>query len=375
MPFTIDLHVIQSVPPANMNRDEDGSPKSTVFGGTRRTRVSSQAWKRAMRRNFDDFLDSSDLGVRTLRAVGAIAERIGGIDPSIDEETRERLASEALTASGIKVEKVKARKKPKSPDDAEGPEYSKTGALLFLSNPQIDALARLAVESGGTIDKKKAKETMQKGNSIDLALFGRMVADSPDLNVDAAAQVAHAIGTHTSVPEFDYFTAVDDRQVEDNAGAGMIGTVEFNTATLYRYATVNVDALQGNLGSAEATARGVEAFVRSFIRSMPTGKQNTFANRTLPAFVYATVRNDQPINMAGAFEDAIDPRGGLTKHSVAALISEAASLYSSFDAAPVAGYVVSRVGVDVGTFAETVTVDDLVAKLGAAVRDHVEVPS
>ncbi|MBD0022141.1 type I-E CRISPR-associated protein Cas7/Cse4/CasC [Gordonia pseudamarae] len=375
MPLTIDLHIIQSVPPSNMNRDEDGSPKSTMYGGTRRTRVSSQAWKRAIRRDFEGFLDTADLGVRTLRAVGEIATRIKAIDSTISDEDGERLATAVLTATGIKVTKVPARKKAKSADDEEPQEHSKTGALLFLSNPQLDELARLAVDSQGSVDKKAAKAILLRGNSIDLALFGRMVADAPDLNVDAAAQVAHAIGTHASVPEFDYFTAVDEKRVDDNAGAGMIGTVEFNTATLYRYATVNIDALRKNLGSDEAVGRGVEAFIRSFIRSMPTGKQNTFANRTLPSFVYAAVRTDQPINLAGAFEKAVDPRKGLTEESVSALISEARNLYSNFDASPTAGYVVSRVDVDVDGFADTVTAEALVSALGAQVRDNTKVSS
>ena len=366
MSLFIDFHAVQSVPPANINRDEDGSPKTTTFCGTRRARVSSQAWKRAIRRNFRDHLDESELGIRTLRMVDQIAPRISNFNPSITKEASQERATEALSAAGIKVETVKPRKG----DEGHG-EYSKTGALLFLSNPQIDALARLAAEAEGAITKKGAKGVLASGNSIDLALFGRMIAEAPDINVDAAAQVAHAIGTHTVVPEFDYFTAVDDKQDADNAGAGMIGTVEFNTATLYRYATVNLSLLQKNLGDVEATARAVEAFTRSFVTSMPTGKQNTFANKTLPNFVLATVRTDQPINLAAAFEDAIEPTKGLTHKSVEALVAEASQVYSAFDAPPAAAYAISARDVDgLGEDTVRVSLGSLVSALGDEVRNR-----
>lgn len=363
MSIFIDFHAIQPVPPANINRDEDGSPKSTVFGGTRRARVSSQAWKRAMRNDFADHLDESELGIRTLRMVDQIAGRIVERDSSIGEEAAQERAVEVLTATGVKVEKAKPRK------DNDQTAYSKTGALLFLSNPQIDALADLAVSAEGKIDKKEAKAILNRGNSIDLALFGRMIADAPEHNVDAAAQVAHALGTHTVVPEFDYFTAVDDKQRDDNAGAGMIGTVEFNTATLYRYATVNISLLGKNLGSTEATARGVEAFTRAFVGSMPTGKRNTFANKTLPSFVLATVRTDQPINFAEAFEEAVDASAGLTKQSITKLVETAESIYGAYDAAPAASYVVSSRDVDgLDDLAQKVSLDGLVSTLGGEVR-------
>lgn len=113
--------------------------------------------------------------------------------------------------------------------------------------------------------------------------------------------MAHSISTHTVQNEFDYFTAVDDCAPEDNAGAGHLGTVEYNSATLYRYATVNVLELVRTLG-AEQAAQTVRAFGEAFIRSMPTGKQNSFANRTLPDAVYVTLRQDQPVNLCGAFE-------------------------------------------------------------------------
>jgi CRISPR system Cascade subunit CasC len=292
----IDLHVVQTVPPSNLNRDDTGSPKKARYGGVERARVSSQAWKRAMRRHFATVLDMSDLGVRTKRVVEALAEAIKKRDPGA-AESAEAMAKQVLTAAGIKTALPRGKK--------EVPEES--GYLLFLSRQQISRLAELAVEAKAqpAVDKRDAQAVLKGKNSIDLALFGRMVADVTDLNVDASAQVAHALSTHAVDTEFDYFTAVDDHKAEDveeDAGAGMIGTVEFNSSTLYRYATVDVDLLRQNLGDDEATVRAVRAFVDAFVRSMPTGKQNTFANRTLPDAVVVAVRDDQPVSWVGAFE-------------------------------------------------------------------------
>ena len=135
-----------------------------------------------------------------------------------------------------------------------------------------------------------------------------MVASNVNLKIDAACQVAHAIGVGAVEREYDYYTAVDDekkRNKEADEGAGMIGTIEFASATVYRYATINVDLLRENLGDDAVADRAVELFVDSFVRSMPTGKITTFANRTLPDAVLVQVRNDQPINMSGAFEEPI----------------------------------------------------------------------
>ena len=133
-----------------------------------------------------------------------------------------------------------------------------------------------------------------------------MVADNPSFNVDAAVQVAHALGIHESVPEFDYFTAVDDvSEDRDDTGAGMLGTVQMMSSTLYRFATINVDSLHANLGSTDAANAAIRAFLEAFVVSMPTGKQNTFANNTLPELVYVAVRDDRSVSLVNAFEDPV----------------------------------------------------------------------
>lgn len=228
--------------------------------------------------------------------------------------------------------------------EKKGSEH-KTKALFFISPAKIHALAEIAVrpENQKTTEEEYMNALMLMPGA-DLALFGRMVAsenNNNELNFDAAAQVAHAISTHAVENEYDYFTAVDDCSPEDNAGAGHLGTVEFNSSTLYRYATVNVTELEKMLG--ERTPEAVKAFAEAFIHSMPTGKQNTFANWTRPDAVYVTVRRDQPINMAGAFEAPVRADGrGYIQGSVERLVQYAKDTYENFASAPALALTVGK---------------------------------
>ena len=340
----VDFHVLQTVPPSCVNRDDTGSPKTTVYGGAVRARVSSQAWKHAMRVMFTgEMSDAVETGYRTKKGTDLVAKQIKALAPDAD--------AFKLTQEIFKMLKIKA--------DEDG-----TKALFFLSDAQAKALAKLAVE--GCKDKNRYKEALKAAPSMDMALFGRMVADDPSLNYDAAAQVAHSISTHAVQNEYDYFTAVDDCQAEDNAGAGHLGTVEYNSSTLYRYATVNVMELAGQLGAAQA-AETVRAFGEAFLFSMPTGKQNTFANRTLPDAVYVTLREDQPVNLCGAFERAV-PRSaqGYAAPSKAALAQYAQQMYSSFAEAPAQSF---TVGSGLEELAPAQTAKAMLDALEKAVRD------
>ncbi len=357
MTLHIDIHVIQSVPPSNLNRDDTGSPKTATYGGVRRARVSSQAWKRATRRDFEEHLDRRDLGVRTKRAVEVLSQLIVERLPGTDAAAAAGRAVKALEAAGLKV---KAGRKTK---EGEAP---LTEYLVFFSNSQLERLAELAAASDGVVEARAAKNALNQGHSVDVALFGRMVADDANLNVDAACQVAHALSTHAVTTEFDYYTAVDDRNPTEETGAGMIGTIEFDSATLYRYATINVDGLQRNLGDDAATARAVEAFVLSFVTSMPTGKQNTFANRTVPDAVVVMAREGRPVNLVGAFEDAIRSSDGFISSSCEAFAQYAADVDKSFSSPPTDTWV-TRVGGRTDSLAalgEPITLDQLVQGVG-----------
>ena len=317
----VDFHVIQTIPPNCVNRDDTGSPKTAIYGGVRRARVSSQSWKHAMRLMFRECFSEAELGVRTKKIVDLVAEQITLQDLSISREDALSMAEKTINAAAIKTTNAEAK------------------ALFFMSVKQSENLAKLALKSHGEPSKKEAQAALMAGHGVDIALFGRMVADDPSLNVDASAQIAHSISTHRIENEYDYFTAVDDRSPKDNAGAGMIGTVEYNSATLYRYATVAVHELRSQLAKdSEATAKAVKEFAHAFITSMPTGKQNTFANRTLPDAVVVALRGDQPVNMAGAFEKPVMPSsedgGGFVKESVNRLMKYAQSIHDIFANAP-----------------------------------------
>ena len=342
----VDFHVLQTVPPSCINRDDTGSPKTAIYGGVTRARVSSQAWKHAMRQAFveESLLDEEDVGKRTKKVTELVEKEIAALAP---EKDAAKLAKKTLDNAGIK-------------NDEKG-----TKALFFISQAQIKSLAQLAVEE--CADKKEYKKALSTAPSVDIALFGRMVADDPSLNFDAAAQVAHSISTHAVQNEYDYFTAVDDCQAEDNAGAGHLGTVEYNSATLYRYATVNVMELERHLGAKKA-AEVVRSFGEAFIRSMPTGKQNTFANRTLPDAVYVTIREDQPVNLCGAFERAVRKSvEGYAEPSKSALQAYAQQLYQSFAEAPAKSF---TVGTGLEALAPAQPLNTMLDALEEAVKEN-----
>lgn len=329
----IELHAIQSVPPSNLNRDDAGAPKSALYGGVTRSRVSSQSWKHAIREDFSKTLDPKDVGTRSRMLVSEIAKMIKERREDLVEDA-ESLAVAAMEAAGFK------KPVPRKTRAGEASGSPETGYLVFLSHRQMSNLADAAIEASAEPDPLKAlkaakvKDLVDADHSIDIALFGRMIADSTDLNVDAACQVAHAISVHEAVPEYDFFTAVDDAKSRDDAqedaGAGMMGTVGFVSATLYRYAVINVDQLRVNLGEGEAVRLAVEAFVRSFIAAMPSGKQNTFANGTRPSAVVLTVAEGQPTSLVGAFERPIRSADGYLAPAVKALASHASEVFEAW---------------------------------------------
>ena len=298
----LDIHAIQTLPPSNVNRDDSGSPKTAQYGGVQRARVSSQAWKRAIRSYFNDNSEAT-LGVRTKRIVNYVAEQIIILDPSINMDKAMEMAESVVNDAGVKTDKDKIAK-----------------ALFFLGKKQAMALAEAAIR--GEKDKKVLKACLSNNPEIDIALFGRMVADDPSLNEDASAQVAHAISTHAVQTEVDYYRAMDDMSPEDQAGAGMLGTIEYNSETLYRYANVAVHELVRQLGNVKDAVEALKLFVEAFSNSMPTGKINTFANETLPQVIMVNVRTDRPVSLVSAYEKPVKSRNGYVEESVERLFSE-----------------------------------------------------
>ena len=361
MSIYVEIHFFKNVTPSCVNRDDMGSPKTAVYGGTRRARVSSQAWKHAMRKDFKKIFSVEELGVRSREVAKQIAKEIVAIDSTISEEEGIKKATKALKDVGIKTEIVN-----KKDNTEENDKIEQTKVLLFISNKQAKALAKLICD--GVKDKNAYKKALKDNPSVDIALFGRMAASDPTLNYDAAAQVAHAISTHTIQNEYDYFTAVDDLQDDDNAGAGHLGTVEFNSSTLYRYANVNVTELLKALDNLYDAVDVVKKYVEAFVRSMPTGKENTFANRTFPDAIYVTVRNDQPVNLCGAFEKPVRAsEEGYVAESENKLVEYAGKVYDNFAAKPLAAFCV---GDKLADIAEKMTFPELLERLEAYLREQ-----
>ena len=320
MKTIVEVHALQNFAPSNLNRDDTGAPKDAFFGGTRRARVSSQCLKRSIRRHFASLVEqkvlaTDDVAVRTKRVLEALTKSL--VAQGHDEAEAEKKARLTLAAMELSVK-----------------EDGKSEYLLFLGKREISEIARIIAEKWDSVTafakaptegkkpgkaKKQAaqsadpelKKALEKvfngGKAVDVALFGRMLADMPEKNQDAACQVAHAISTHAVEREFDFYTAVDDLKPEDTAGADMMGTVEFNAACFYRYAVVDWDKLVDNLqGDKELAAKGLRAFLEGFVVAEPTGKQNTFAAHNPPEFVAVSVRrNTAPRNLANAFETAV----------------------------------------------------------------------
>ena len=331
----IEIHAIQTVPPSCINRGDDGTPKTATYGGVLRSRVSSQSWKHAIRKDFNKRLDPSSVGTRSTLMVEEIAKSITKERPDLKERSIE-LGVSAMEAAGFKKPASKKRGKNQELGTPE------TEYLVFLSQHQINALAKAAITASDSTDPlkdmkaAKVKNLLDTDHSIDIALFGRMIADSADLNVDAACQVAHAISVHAAEPEFDFYTAVDDARDRDedesDAGAGMMGTVGFVSSTLYRYAALNVDQLLTNLGSPEVTRKATQEFLRSFCEAMPTGKINTFANGTRPAAILVTITQGQPASLVGAFDKPVFSQSGYTTPAIERLAQHAKETFELWNA-------------------------------------------
>lgn len=347
----VDLNVLQTVPSSNINRDDTGAPKTALYGGVTRARVSSQSWKKAVRDVFKQ--DNVSAGTRTKQAANLLAAELKKLDASLDDEAVSAKVAEVFKSAGIKLDK----------------KSNETGALLLVSRGQIAKLAQYAIDNE-ELDKKEVKQVLKGDQSLDLALFGRMVADNPELNVDASAQVAHAVSTHEVVPEYDYFTALDDEQPEDNAGAAMLGTIDFNSATLYRYANVNLNELAHNLNVTDAI-KGTTDFIKDFLLAMPTGKQNTFANKTLPSYVMVTIRQDTPVNLVSAFENPVVSSNGYVEPSITKLEAEFQRTQAFVDE-PVANFVLGKADSQVGTNVAKLSdlLEQVTTKLSEVIQDE-----
>jgi CRISPR system Cascade subunit CasC len=356
----IEIHVLQNFAPSNLNRDDTGSPKDAEFGGHRRARISSQCSKRAVRAYFEkeQLLDKRNLSARTKRYATYVSDKLSVHGRKAEDARFAALA--ALGTLGIRPpgDLVKAMATQIETNDTPIDEPL-TSYLIFASQQELDQVVEVVNQHWDELTPKAFVKKLLKALAIaelpkrrtavrklvgedisgrmdsmfakgsvgtvagDLALFGRMLADLPENNIDAACQVAHVISTNKiHSMEMDYYTAVDDLKPQDTAGADMIGTVEFNSACFYRYANLDLGQLRQNLqNDKELVRKTTEAFLHAFIHAIPTGKQNTFAAHNPPSLVFAVVRSGPPVSLANAFVRPVTPRGNesLIERSIAEL--------------------------------------------------------
>ena len=297
----IQLHILQNYSPANLNRDDTGSPKDCLFGGYRRGRISSQCLKRSIRR--------SETFMEAFSADGLLGERTQYLPRLLDQEFARRGIAE--------TDSKNITKRLLTLGGGKGDKADKTNLLVFLGQNEVseiaDRLYKLYQEVGAKkfTDEKSLKiDEIEKvmihnaPRSIDIAMFGRMTTSAAFQDVHASVQVAHALSTNALETQFDYFTAVDDLKPEaEDPGAGMIGDVEFNSSTYYKYINIHWEKLLENLGGdVEIATRAVAALIESAAFSQPSGKQNTFAAYNLPDLILATVSaRNVPTSHANAF--------------------------------------------------------------------------
>lgn len=276
----IEYHILQSFPVTCLNRDDVGAPKTAKIGGVTRARVSSQCWKRQVRLALQEF--GIKLGMRTKKITEVLEEQCIAVGAS---------AEQALSCAS-KMEELLA-----------------SDTLLFISSTEAIAFAEYAkgldFDAGKIKDKELAKVAKKALNpaqdALDIALFGRMVAKAPEMSVEAAASFSHAISTHEVTNEVEFFTALDDRQTEP--GSAHMGSLEFNSATYYRYISLDLGQLAQTLGGAEMTAdseqikQAIAAFTKALFVAVPSARQATQSGASPWEFAKVLVRQGQRLQV------------------------------------------------------------------------------
>jgi CRISPR system Cascade subunit CasC len=340
----IQLHLLTAYPPANLNRDDQGSPKTAKMGGCDRLRVSSQCLKRTWRSSdlFSEAMTGHKgertklFGLETYKAMlkegisheNAVvwATAIAGVfgksrkvlaDSELnkiltDEKKRQEFESklrkrwasrscEGFDFNALTVEEL---------NKMEGVEIEQLAFVIQEEKEAITQLVKILAERGSAPDQGELDVLRDKTSSVDVALWGRMLADAPKKNIEAACQVAHAISVHSVAIEDDYFTAVDDLNngLED-MGAAHIGETRFAAGLFYSYVCINRELLIKNLeGNKELANDAIRALTEAAVKVAPEGKQNSFASRAYASYVLAEKGDQQPRSLSVAFLKPINQR-------------------------------------------------------------------
>lgn len=321
----LQFHILTPWGPSNPNRDDQGRPKQAMVGGVPRLRISSQSAKRAIRESTFFALDlKGNMGTRTKRLYGELVDKLvaGGADRAAAEKAAEQVAAV--------FGKLEAPKK-----EAPGDKVATT--LAFISPAEWtlaeDLAAKVLAGEDLPKDKDLKKLVLRRADgAVDIAMFGRMLADDADFNREAAVQVGHAMTTHAAQAEEDWFAAVDDLNKADETGAGHLGETAFGSGVYYQYVCVNVDLLVENLGGDAALAgKGLQALARALALATPTGKQNSFASRPRAHYIRVERGSAQPRDLTGAFFEPVSAKGGIPG-AIAALEGMAVKIDQAYGA-------------------------------------------
>ena len=289
----IEYHILQSFPVTCLNRDDVGAPKTAVIGGVTRARVSSQAWKRQVR------MQLKELGVR----IGVRTKKVAAF---LEKECAKRGASpEQATQCGEELAKLLTK-----------------DTLFFFSETEADHFAdyaaKLEFDSGKIAAKEVVSIAKKRLNSafdgLDIALFGRMVAQQPEINITGASSFAHAVSTHKVSNEIDFFTALDDLQ--DEPGSAHMGSLEYNSATYYRYVSLDLGQLAANIGTEDLTA-AVDMFTKALYLAVPAARQATQSGACPWDYAKIFVRKGQ--RLQASFDEPVRAEAGWLAPSIRAL--------------------------------------------------------
>jgi len=308
----IQFHILQNYAPSNLNRDDTGAPKDAMFGGYRRGRISSQCLKRSIRRSeaFKEAFEKDELlGYRTRQLPDLLRKELVALD--VDPEDIDAILR-PVAKFGRESGKKSAEEDGEEDGGKEAEVETAVKQLIFVGRNELRPMAEKLLALYKKMGKKWVKLasrdiTKELGasapRSVDIAMFGRMTTSAAFEDVQAAVQVAHAISTNAIAQEFDYYTAMDDLKPDSEPGADMIGDVEFNSSTYYKYFNIHWEGLKTNLGGdAKVARKAVLALLEAAATAQPSGKQNTFAAQNLPDLILVEVsQKNLPVNYVNAF--------------------------------------------------------------------------
>ncbi|MFM9435414.1 CRISPR system Cascade subunit CasC [Janthinobacterium sp. CG_23.3] len=321
----IQLHVLTSYPPSNLNRDDTGRPKTAVVGDSTRLRISSQSLKRAWR--------TSDVFQAALKGhIGTRTKEMGitVFDALIKSGVGEKNARDWSRLIASQFGKLKSDKKTANNEDLH------VEQLVHFNPEEEKAIADLVARLGSSNtapNEDDLKLLRAQESAVDIAMFGRMLANTPKFNTEAAVQVAHAITVNKAAVEDDYYTAVDDLNNGDtDRGAAHIGETGFGAGVFYLYVCINRELLQKNLGGDDAlTRKSLDALIHAITKVSPTGKQNSFASRAYAGFVLAEKGDQQPRSLAQAFLRPVTPDAKQGENTLTRAIGELSKRRDNFD--------------------------------------------